>query len=121
MLRRKWDSCRQSNYRMKGLGAGNRPSAREVVAGSECGGQFDQKKANPIKNQIGQKEMGDRAGRCNRLPAGANRADVASSLCQRFHANLCLRRARKFGRVPVAQCGETFSAVERLIFKDIGV
>jgi hypothetical protein len=47
---------------MKGLGAGNRPSAREVVAGPECGGQFDQKKANPIKNQIGQKEMGDRAG-----------------------------------------------------------
>lgn len=52
---------------------------------------------------------------------GRETADLASSLRQRSHANLCLRWSRKFGRVLVAQRGETLSAVERLIFKDIGI
>jgi hypothetical protein len=54
------------------------------------------KKANPIKDQIGQKELGDPSRlMCNRLPAGANRFDVANSFRQRSHANLCLLLATK--------------------------
>jgi hypothetical protein len=54
------------------------------------------KKANPIKDQIGQKELGDPSRlMCNRLPADANRVDVANSFRQRSHANLCLLLATK--------------------------
>ena len=81
------------------------------------------KKANPIKDQIGQKELGDPSRlMCNRLPADANRFDGCKLISSAIPRQPVPAAGHEnFGRGTVAQCGETFSAVERLISKDIGI